>query len=508
MNTTAAKSVSLSTRTFWLIFSKTLSFAFGVALPLLLVRRLSQMEVGLYKQAFLIVGTATSILPLGFSMSAYYFLPREGENKGAVVLNILLFNLLVGSLAFLTLLFQPGLIQIVFNSPELVKYAPLIGLLILIWVLSVFLETSALANEEVTLSTIFIVGSQVTKTVLLLSAAIGFPSVRALLIAALIQGGLQIIALVFYLRARFGNFWRRFDWQAMRRQLSYALPIGSAALLYVVLTDLHNYFVSYRYDPATFAIYAFGCFSLPLVNIIGESIGPILIPSVSRLQHEGKTREIVLLTASAMRKLAVIYFALYALLLVVGRELVVFLFTEQYLGSWPIFAINLTMLPFLILIPDPILRAYADHRFFLLKVRAISIPVLFAGLWLGTKYFGLVGAISVMVGVSAVDLLIATFKAWRIVNVSWRDVVLVKDVGKVAVAALVAGSLTSVVRVFATGQRPLIVLAVCGIVFGCSYVALVWLLGIPSAEERAAVRNKLSSVQRLIGGKGALEPSI
>ena len=508
MNTPAAKSASLTARTFWLIFAKMFSFAFGIALPLLLVRRLSQVEFGLYKQAFLIVGTAASILPLGFSMSAYYFLPRESENKGAIVLNILLFNLVVGSIAFLTLLLKPGLIETIFNSRELVPYAPLIGLLIFLWVLSYFLEISALANQEVSLSTIFIIGAQITKTILLFSVAIGFPSVRALLCAAMIQGTLQIIVLAFYLRTRFGNFWRKFDWQAMKRQLSYALPIGSAALMYVVLTDMHNYFVSYRYGAEIFALYAVGCFSLPLVGIIGESVGPILIPNVSRLQQEGKTREIVLLTASAMRKLSAIYFALYALLLVVGPELIAFLFTEQYLGSWQIFAINLSLLPFLILIPDPILRAHAEHRYFLLKVRAVSIPLLFVGLWFGTQYFGLVGAISVMAFVSIVDLSIATLKAWRIVNVSWRDVVLIKDVGKVAVAALAAGSLTSVVRMFAMGQRPFIVLAVCGIVFGCSYVAFVWLLGIPSAEEREAVRSKLSSVQRSIGRKGALEPSI
>ena len=299
---TSKKVGSLTARTFWLMLAKSLAFVFGFALPLLLVRRLNQTEFGLYKQAFLIVGTAAGILPLGFSMSAYYFLPRDSEKKGPIVFNILIFNLFVGSLAFLLLLLRPGLIEKLFNSPALVPYAPLIGLLILVWVLSYFLEISALANQEVGLSTIFIIGAQVTKTILLVGAAIGFPSVRALLCAAMIQGGLQVIVLLFYLRSRFGNFWTEFDWQTMRRQLSYALPIGSAAFLYVVLMDMHNYFVSYRFGSAAFAIYAIGCFSLPLVGIIGESVGPVLIPSVSRLQREGKTREIVLLTASAMRK--------------------------------------------------------------------------------------------------------------------------------------------------------------------------------------------------------------
>jgi O-antigen/teichoic acid export membrane protein len=506
MAESTAKSSSLTPRVFWLILAKTLAFAFSFALPLLLVRRLSQTEFGLYKQVFLIVGTAASILPLGFSMSAFYFLPRESKRKGGIIINIILFNFFVGGLALLTLVLRPSLIETIFNSPALMPYAPLIGLLILVWVMSYFLEISALANREVGLSTIFIIGAQLTKTTLLLTAAINFPTVRALLYAAIIQGALQTIVLLFYLRSRFGQFWREFEWSMMRRQLGYTLPIGAAGLLYVVLTDLHNYFVSYRFGPAAFAIYAIGCFSLPLVGIIGESVGPVMITRVSELQNEGKTREIVQTLAGAMRKLSAIYFPLYALLLVVGREMIAFLFTEQYLGSWPIFAINLTLLPFLILIADPIIRAHAEHRFFLLKVRAVTIVVLFTALLFGTKYFGLVGAISVMVGVSIVDRLVEAMKAWRIVNVTWRDISLIKDVGKVAVAALAAGSLTAVVRVFVMGQRPFLLLVVCGVAFGCFYASFIWLLGVPSVEEREAIRSKFANVQRVILSKRTLEP--
>jgi O-antigen/teichoic acid export membrane protein len=506
MAESTAKRTSLTLRVFWLILAKTLAFAFGFALPLLLVRRLSQTEFGLYKQVFLVVGTAASILPLGFSMSAFYFLPRESERKGAIVVNIVLFNFFVGGLALLLFVLRPSLIETIFNSPALMPYSPLIGLLILLWITSYFLEISALANQEVGLSTIFIIGAQLTKTTLLLTAAINFPTVRALLYAAIIQGGLQMIMLLFYLRSRFGQFWREFEWSVMRRQLGYTLPIGSAALLYVVLTDLHNYFVSYRFGPEAFAIYAIGCFSLPLVGIIGESFGPVMIARVSELQNEGKTREIVQTLAGAMRKLSAIYFPLYALLLVVGRELITFLFTEQYLGSWPIFAINLSLLPFMILIADPIIRAHAEHRFFLLKVRAVGIVVLFTALFFGIKYFGLVGAISVMVCVSIVDRLVEVMKAWRIVNVTWRDIFLIKDVGRVAVAALAAGSLTAVVRMFAMGHRPSIIVVLCCVAFGGFYASFICLLGVPSVEEREGIRSKVGSVLRLILSRRTLEP--
>jgi O-antigen/teichoic acid export membrane protein len=99
MMANAKQNISLTSRASWLIVAKTAAFVFGFALPLLLVRRLTQNDFGLYKQAFLVIGTVSGILPLGFATSAFYFLPREREKSGAIVLNINLFNCIVGGLA-------------------------------------------------------------------------------------------------------------------------------------------------------------------------------------------------------------------------------------------------------------------------------------------------------------------------------------------------------------------------------------------------------------------------
>lgn len=502
------QSASLTARAFLLMFAKGTAYILGFALPLLLVRRMSQYEFGLYKQVFLIVSTALTVLPLGFSLSAYYFLPREnGERRNAVVFNVLAFNLFIGGLAFVLLLLRPSLLASLFASGELAAYAPLVGLVILLWMTALFLEIAAIASEEAKLATLFIIASQLTKTIFLLSAAVIFGSIRGLLYAALVQGVLQNLILVVYLRSRFPGFWQKLNWGMMRAQVSYALPIGLAGLVFGVLIDMHNYIVSYRFGAAAFAIYAVGCFSLPLVNVVGESFGTLLIPHISRLQKEGATREIVLVTAQTMRKLALVYFPLYAFLIVTGREFLIVVFTEQYLASWPIFVIHLTTVPFFVLITDPIMRAYAEHRFFLLKVRMVTVVLLFVALWYGTLYFGLVGAISIMVGFSLADRFIETARAWSIVGVKWSDAILIKDVGKVAIAALAAGSLTAVARLFVSNQRPLVALVACAIVFGCAYLAFIWLLAIPSAEESEAVRTRMAAAHRWFERKSALEPS-
>lgn len=492
------KGTSLTAGAFLIVFAKTLAFAFSFALPLLLVRRLSQHDLGLYKQAFLVVGTATAIFSLNFNTSAYYFLPRERERQAAIVFNILLFNFLMGGVALLVLSFFPGVLEKIFNSPDLVPYAPLIGLVILLWIFSLFLEVVAIAHQELRAATIFIIIAQFTKTALMLSAALWFSSVRALIWAAAVQGLLQTVVLLAYLRSRFPSFWRRFEWPVLRGQLAYALPLGLYGLLWTFQADLHNYFVSHQFGAAAFALYAMGCFDLPLIGILGESVGAVMIPRVSLLQKEGRAREILLVTTRAMRKLAAAYFPIYAFLLIVGREFITLLFTAQYIGSWPIFAINITLIPFNILTLDPLTRAYSQYRFYLLRVRALMLILQTAALWFVVNRFGLVGAIAVVVAGTLAERAVLAFKFGRVLGVGWADFKLLKDVGKVALATIAASVAGLVVRALTMGMRPFFVILYCGIAFSLVYLAALLLLGVPEDDERGAARRLLTNLRERV----------
>ncbi|MBC7899098.1 MAG: hypothetical protein H7070_03510, partial [Saprospiraceae bacterium] len=121
--------LSLRTQGAWLLFAKVVGFGFTFLLPLLIVRFLSQENVGIYRQAFQVIVNATAVLPLGFSMSAYYFLSRStGLRRASTVFNILIFNFSVGGIACLTLYIFPQLIGNIFQSQEMTRLAPLIGL--------------------------------------------------------------------------------------------------------------------------------------------------------------------------------------------------------------------------------------------------------------------------------------------------------------------------------------------------------------------------------------------
>jgi len=490
----AARKASLTANVSWLMFAKTVAFVFNLALPLLLVRRLSQTEFGIYKQLFLVIGTAVTILPLGFAMSAYYFLPREPDRQQETVLNIMIYCTAIGFLACGAFVFWPVLLAIIFHQPGLTGYAPLIGVVILLWIVSQALEIVPIAYGEMKMASALIMGVQLTRTSIYLGAVIAFGSVRALIWAAVVQGIMQTGVLWWYLETRFGAFWRRVDWGLMRSQLSYSVPLGMAGILYTMQTDLHSYFVSNRLGAAAYAIYGIGTVQLPLMTMLSEATNAVVIPRVCALQQADDSRGIIELMARAMRKLAAVYFPAYTVLLVLAPEFISFLFTKRYLASVPVFCINLTLLLLAILLQDPLFRAFVEQRFYLIRLRIAIGILLAAGLWFGTARFGLIGAISAVVLVTAIERLVMAVRFGRILGVTRKDIVLLKDIGKLALAAAVAGLAAAGARLLMLNSKPLWILAACGVVFGIIYAAVVWASGVLTSEELDLIQRKLGVI--------------
>jgi O-antigen/teichoic acid export membrane protein len=436
------KTQSLKSQSAWLLFAKVGGFVFSFLLPLFVVRFLTQEKVGVYRQVFQVIANANAILPLGVSMSAYYFLSRETARRASAVFNILIFNFLMGGAAGLLLFLYPSLLGNIFHNEEITNLAPKIGVVIWFWIFSSFLETIAIANQEARMATVFIISAQFTKTLLMVAAVILFATVEAFIYAAMIQAALQTLILLFYLNSRFPQLWKTFDFKFFREQLIYALPFGLAGLLWTMQTDIHNYFVGYKFSASDYAIYAYGCFELPLIAMISESVTSVLIPRMSKLQADGDKREMIRLTTRAMQKLAFFYFPIYIFLMITAQTFIVTLFTRNYAASVPIFLINITLMPFYIWIVDPIVRSYKELGRFLLGLRIFIFAALISALYFGLKNFDLRGMIAIVVVTTITEKFISSFAVLRKLEVKRADVHLLKGIAQTAVCALLAGVFT------------------------------------------------------------------
>ena len=427
---------------------------------------------GLYKQAFLVITTAMIVLPLGVPMSAFYFLPRETTRRCETVLNIVLFHVAAGALACGALALCPSILTAIFHDSGLAPYAAWIGVVILFWVIGSFLDIVPVANDEIRLASAFIVAIQASRALVFVGAILAFGTLRSLLVAAILHGAIQTIVLFCYLESRFAGFWRAFDWQMLREQLSYAIPLGAAGILMIVQTDLHNYFVSNHFGPAMFAVYSLGTLQLPLMGLIQEATNSVLITRVSILEKRDERREILMLAARAARQLAVVYFPVYVFLMVAGREFIRVLFTARFADSWPIFAVNLTLLPLGILLLDPLYRAFEHERYFLLRLRLLLAAALILTLALFTARLGLLGVIAVVVLIAVFERIVMAIHFGRLLGVTRRDAVLLRDVGKLALAALAAGVVADVIRLLLARESAFAILAICGVAFALVYLPL------------------------------------
>ena len=177
------------------------------------------------------------------------------------------------------------------------------------------------------------------------------------------------------------------------------MPYGAVGIIWVIQKDLDNYFVSATLGPRDYAIYAVGWLEIPLISLFLESVVQVLIIRVSKLQQEGRRDEILRITSAATAQLAAIQLPLYMLLLVAGHDLIVLLYTKAYEPSARIFAITITLLLFSLLLIDPIVRAYAHLRNFVLAVKIVNFVILLSVLVPVIRHFGMIGAAVVAVAV-------------------------------------------------------------------------------------------------------------
>ncbi len=509
------KTISLREQSAWLLIAKIIGFGFSFMLPLVVVRYLPIDAVGHYRESFQVLTNAVVILPFGISMSAYYFLARETERRAASILNILLFNLIVGGLACFTLYLFPQILGNLFRSNEMTGLAPEIGVVIWIWIFSTFLETVAVANQEAKVATVFIIAAQFSKTLLMGAAVFAFGTVEAFIYAAMIQGVIQTFILLNYLRWRFPGFWESFDFRFFREQMAYALPFGLAGILWMAQYDIHNYFVGYKFSPSDFAIYAYGCFEVPLIAMLSDSVTSVLIPRMNALQLEGRRDEMIRITARAIQKLSFFYFPIYVFLLVTSHTFIVTLFTHRFERSASIFVINLTLLPFSVLILDPIVRSYKELGRLFLLTRFFVLTCMVGVLYFALDHLDLTGMITVAVCAIIIEKLIAETMVIRKLDLGWRHISLLRPVGKTAAASAIAGLLTYGVYAltrdflldagadFATNVLQTtrlefaggaLVLGVAGAVFAPTYLVLANLLGLIEEDEKESVRGAIRKV--------------
>jgi O-antigen/teichoic acid export membrane protein len=290
----------------------------------------------------------------------------------------------------------------------------------------------------------------------------------------------------WYLSREFGVDTLRPDAELLRRQLAYAVPFALSGIVETINTNLHQYAISYHFDAATFAIYAVGCLQIPLVDFLTTSSARVMMVRMAEEIRDGQSRVVVAVWRDTTRKLALVFFPLAVLLLLSGREIILFLFTERYAASVPVFMVSVLFLLMSPLQVDAVLRVYAQTRFLVVLnlVRLVFIAALIT--WFLAE-FHLIGAILVTVLGTALVKGLALARIRGLLGVRGTEVL---PWGSLARVLGAAGAAAVPVLAIKAGLElgPLAALLVTGPVYAAAYAGAAYLVGALTEHEWSTIR--------------------
>ena len=465
-----------------LIAARILSFTVTFLIPVILVRVFDPATFGAYKQLFLLYVVFYAIAQVGMAESLYYFLPTNPAQGGGIVLNSVLILALAGSTCLIALAARASDVAARLGNPAIAPYVLPIGVFLLLMLITAVLEISMVARKRYTLAAWTYFASDLTRSIFLIIPALLIGTLSSLMAGAVAFAALRFCYCAAYLMREFGTD-LRVDWPSLRRQLAYALPFEMAIIVDTLQQNYHQYTVSHHFGALAFATYSVGCLQLPFVDFVA---GPAANVMMVRMAEEvAGNRSVVSIWCDTTRKLALVFFPLFALLVITAREIILLLFTERYAAAIPIFMLWTIVVPLAVFQTESLLRVFAQTRFIFLVnlLRLLTIGALIAT---AISAFGLRGAVLITLFTTAVSKGLSLIRALRFMEVRVWDALPWSSLA--AIAAVSAASCMPAWMVKTHVPLPLApLLIVMGSVYSLFYVVSLFAFDLLSEAERQMI---------------------
>lgn len=316
----------------------------SVVSGMVFTRYLSILDYATYLQTFLAYDFVIPLLTLGLPSALYYFLPKEQDQKGIIIDNLLLLFLSGSIFTCFLLLGGTNLLAQRFENPNLLHT--------LKWMYFYPLYTI-----PVVLNAILVVQDRV-RTNAIYNVITGIILTGSIILAALFSGGysapilVRIILPVFffpvslYLSFKYvTGRWRFPQISSMWKILKFAIPLGLSTICGTLTLQISNIIVSLFCSPEQYAVYATGAKEVPLVSIITGSISIVIMAEMSKKCKEGRKQDALELFRKAATIGGCFLVPLMVILLIYANDFIDVLYTSKYSDSIIPFRIYLFFLP-------------------------------------------------------------------------------------------------------------------------------------------------------------------
>jgi len=435
--------------------------------PLVLARVLIPASYGTFKLAWLWCMTLGVILPMGLTPSLVYFVPRTPERRRYFIAHALLATSTLGVVSGTMLyLFGPR-VALAMHQPELAQQMHWVALFSALFLSGSTMDSIPFSQGRIKVSASLRFGYELTQAIGIVGGALLTRSLTGVLAGVVLGTAFRAVACWVMVLREYGLHISRDD---LRRQLAYAVPFGIAFGIIYLQQQFHQYYVAASVSAATFAIYAVGCFQLPIVDMLYTPVSEVLQLGIAEYDRDGDHAGPARLMREAVAKLAFVFIPTMALLYVCGPTLLTFLFTDRYRDSASIFRLVIFLIPLTALPLDGVMRARAQNRF-VLAISVVKLALTVPSVIAGFRLFGLRGAMAGYLVAEATMRMVVLLRAASLlgglrVALPWRTLALQM------LSAAAAAPVGALALRFMHGPT-LVRLFACGIATGIVYLALL-----------------------------------
>lgn len=377
----------------YLFLSKVFGYGIRILLPVFLVRILSKEDFGAYNQFFLLEILIQSLFQMGIIQSLFYFVPRDKKNAGGYLLNSLLLNVLIYSLAYAVVWVFRDQVAHELGMAIITRYFWYMAIYSMLMMLNVALVSYFSARNEIIEASVLTVLREIIASIATLLAAFKFRSLDSIFLALIIARGLTLVVGMAYVHFKIHGFRSERYFFGIGEQIRYGLVLGLGGAIGTLALKFHEMTVTRNYDLETYAVYAAGLKQIPILQFFGQSISAVALSQFALLVKKDDWDGVRKLWDKVQGTMYGVGLPIAIILLAVSKPLVHLMFTSEYADAVSIFRINTLGTLALILNSTLVLRAM-DRNDVTLKINVIMLILLPPALYGGMKLGGLDGIIA------------------------------------------------------------------------------------------------------------------
>jgi len=333
---------SLTSQTLIVTFGRSIEKITILLLTIILSRYLTKFDYGTYRQFLLISSTLTLMFAIGLPASINYFIPRLDTNKQKMFISqTILVLILLGLILGLFLIIGKSYISALFNNQKIESLIILLALFSFLSLPITIYHNFFISINKAKLTGLLSIIFGLLKFIFMLVPVILGLSLNYIIISLVLFTFFQFIVIIFNVVNSYDNFRIKFSNSLLREQLHFALPLGMAAIVGILIRKTDQIMVSSFFPPDQYAIYANGAMEIPFLTILTSSAMAVLTPFLVKSYNDGNKKAFVDKWNNSLAKISLIIFPITIFLMFFSKEAMIVLFSRKYAESSSIFRIYL-----------------------------------------------------------------------------------------------------------------------------------------------------------------------